>query len=93
MSKKKTTIQGRSGKAPQSFDSNGTGSSIGLGRAFYLLDQMKTEVTDADQSIKTLQTDMKLLVSASFVAMETFRCIFRLSATHSNLLVNNVVFA
>lgn len=48
---------------PQSFDSNGTGSSIGFGRVFYLLDQMKTEVTDADQSIKTLQTDMKLLVS------------------------------
>ena len=62
--KKKTTIQGRSGKVPQSFDSNGTGSSIGLGKVFYLLEQMKSEVTDADQCIKTLQTDIKLLVRA-----------------------------
>jgi len=59
--KKKAITQGRSGKVPQSFDSNGTGSSIGLGRAFYLLDQMKIEVTDADKCIKTLQTDMKVL--------------------------------
>jgi hypothetical protein len=65
VNKKKTTIQGRSGKMPQSFDSNGTVSSIGLGKVFYLLEQMKAEVTDADQSIRTLQTDMKLLVRAS----------------------------
>lgn len=62
VTKKKSTT--RSGKVPQSFDSNGTGSSIGFGRVFYLLEQMKTEATDADLSIKSLQTDMKLLVSA-----------------------------
>ena len=75
VNKKKTTIQGRSGKVPQSFDSNGGVSSIGLGKVFYLLDQMKTEVTDADQCIKTLQTDMKLLVRATFVLFETL-CLF-----------------
>ena len=69
VNKKKTTIQGRSGKVPQSFDSTGAVSSIGLGKVFYLLDQMKSEVTDADQCIKTLQTDMKLLVRAIFVRL------------------------
>mmetsp|Transcript_28745 Transcript_28745/g.32223 ORF Transcript_28745/g.32223 Transcript_28745/m.32223 type:complete len:734 (+) Transcript_28745:124-2325(+) len=60
--KKRPTVQGRSGKVPQTIGSNGTWSSMGLGKVFYLLDQMKMEVTEADQCIKTLQTDMKLLV-------------------------------
>jgi hypothetical protein len=62
VSKKKKTVQGRSGKVPQTIGSNGTWSSVGLGKVFYLMDQMKTEVTEADQCIKSLQTDMKLLV-------------------------------
>jgi hypothetical protein len=49
-------------KVPQTFDSKGTWSSVGLGKAFYFLDQMKIEVTDADRVIKNLQTDMKFLV-------------------------------
>ena len=53
----------RNGKMPQSIDRNGIWSSVGLGKVFYLLEQMKSEVTDADRVIKTLQTDMKLLVS------------------------------
>ena len=62
VSKKKKTVQGRSGKVPQTIGSNGTWSSVGLGKVFYLMEQMKTEVTEADQCIKSLQTDMKLLV-------------------------------
>jgi hypothetical protein len=46
-------------KTPQSFD-KGAG---GLGKVFHYLEQMKMEVTDADRTIKTLQTDMKFLVS------------------------------
>ena len=34
----------------------------GFGKMLYFLDQMKLEVTDADQSIKNLQTEMKCLV-------------------------------
>ena len=41
-------------KIPPTFD--------GLGKVFYLLDQMRQEVTDADRTIKTFQTDLKLLV-------------------------------
>jgi hypothetical protein len=86
VNKKKTTIQGRSGKMPQSFDSNGTVSSIGLGKVFYLLDQMKTEVTDADQCIKTLQTDMKLLVRASLTLLRYVVAFFSSVCAHSDLL-------
>lgn len=60
--KKVTSTQGRMGKLPQTIDSNGAWSTVGLGKVFYLLDQMKIEVSDADGCIKTLQTDMKLLV-------------------------------
>lgn len=35
----------------------------GFGKMLYFLDQMKLEVTDADQKIKSLQTDMRCLVS------------------------------
>lgn len=55
-------VQARSGKVPQTIGSNGALSPAGLGKIFYLLDQMKTEMTEADQSIKNFQTDMKLLV-------------------------------
>jgi hypothetical protein len=56
--KMKTQNQlGRSAKLPQSMETGG------LGKLCYFLDQMKKEVTDADRSIKTLQTDMKVLVS------------------------------
>jgi hypothetical protein len=34
----------------------------GFGKMLYFLDQMKLEVTDADQKIKSLQTDMRCLV-------------------------------
>ena len=34
----------------------------GFGKMLYFLDQMKLEVTDADQNIKNLQTEMKCLV-------------------------------
>jgi hypothetical protein len=40
----------------------------GFGKMLYFLDQMKLEVTDADQKIKSLQTDMRCLVcSGNFV--------------------------
>ena len=51
------------GRVPQTFDNKGGMSSVGLGKVFYFLDQMKLEVTDADRTIKNLQTDMKILVS------------------------------
>ncbi len=35
----------------------------GLGKVFHFLDQMRTEVTQADKLIKTLQTENRLLVS------------------------------
>ena len=41
----------------------GIGNGAGLGKVFYFLDQMKTEVTDADRTIKSLQKDMKFMVS------------------------------
>jgi hypothetical protein len=59
--KKKILVQGKAGKVPQTIDKDGTWSSVGLGKVFYFLDQMKMEVTEADRCIKTLQTDMKLL--------------------------------
>ena len=57
--KRKTAAPPRAAKPGQGMDK----SSPGLGKVFYFLDQMKAEVTDADQKIKTLQTDMKFLVS------------------------------
>lgn len=60
---KKKAAQNRGGKLPQTIGSNGVLSSVGLGKVFYFLEQMKVEVTEADRIIKTLQTDMKLLVS------------------------------
>ena len=51
-------------RKPPPIDRNDTWNSFGLGKLSYLLDQMKTEVTDADHMIKTLQTDLKLLVSS-----------------------------
>lgn len=50
-------------RKPPPIDRNDTWNSFGLGKLSYLLDQMKTEVADADHMIKTLQTDLKLLVS------------------------------
>ena len=63
---KKKPAQVRGGKLPQTIDSNGVLSSVGLGKVFYFLEQMKVEVTEADRTIKTLQTDMKLLVRTIF---------------------------
>ncbi|CAJ1917733.1 unnamed protein product [Cylindrotheca closterium] len=37
------------------------GGKLSLGKLSYLLDQMKSEVTDADLLIRTLQTDLKLM--------------------------------
>ena len=51
-------------RTPQAFDNKGGLSNVGLGKVFYFLDQMKLEVSDADRTIKNLQTDMKILVSA-----------------------------
>lgn len=42
--------------------SNKLNGEKGLGRIFYLVDQMKQEVTDADRTIKSLQSDMKFMV-------------------------------
>jgi len=36
----------------------------GLGKAFYLLEQLKQETTDADRTIKTQQSDMRFMVRA-----------------------------
>ena len=36
-------------------------SQKGLGKVFYFLDQMRTEVLDADRTIKALQSEMKSL--------------------------------
>ena len=60
---RKKPVQAGTGKLPQTIDKNGSLSAGGLGKVFYLLDQMKNEVTGADRTIKTLQTDMKLMVS------------------------------
>jgi hypothetical protein len=46
------------------------GGKGGLGKVLYFLDQMKLEVTDADRTIKELQSGMKFLVSLPF----TLRC-------------------
>ena len=40
----------------------GLAGQTGLGKVFYFLDQMRLEVTEADKTIKTLQSDMKFLV-------------------------------
>ena len=48
-------------KPPASFDSKGVGSTDGLGKVLYFLDQMKSEVTEADRNIKSLNTDLKFL--------------------------------
>lgn len=49
----------------------------GFGKMLYFLDQMKVEVSDADKSIKSLQTDTKFLVRCSQVVVYT-----RLSVQH-----------
>lgn len=61
--KKKSVSQARAGKLPQTIDKDGTWNTVGLGKVFYFLEQMKTEVTEADRCIKSLQTDTKHLVS------------------------------
>lgn len=43
----------------------GVAGRTGLGKVFYFLDQMRLEVSDAERTIKTMQTDMRLLVSMS----------------------------
>lgn len=50
-------------KAPQSISATGIYGTVGLGKVSYFLDQMKSEVSEADRFIKHLQTDMKVLVS------------------------------
>jgi hypothetical protein len=55
---KKVSVQTRKTQS----DRNGT---FGLGKLCYFLDQMKSEVIDADQMTRTLQTDMKVLVSTN----------------------------
>jgi hypothetical protein len=55
---KKALVQTRKTQS----DRNGT---FGLGKLCYFLDQMKSEVTDADQLTRTLQTDLKVLVSTN----------------------------
>lgn len=45
--------------APHAMD---RGGKLSLGKLSYLLDQMKSEVTDADLLIRNLQTDLKLMV-------------------------------
>jgi hypothetical protein len=42
---------------------SGSMGQAGLGKVFYFLDQMRLEVSGADRTIKTLQIDMKCLVS------------------------------
>lgn len=59
----KKPIPKRTIKTPNYVASNGTYGNLGLGKLSYFLDQMKSEVSDADRMIKHLQTDMKVLVS------------------------------
>ena len=42
---------------------NNLASQKGLGRAYYFLDQMRTEISDADRTIKSLQSEIKGLQS------------------------------
>jgi hypothetical protein len=49
------------GKPPASFDSKGVGSTVGLGKVFYFLEQMKCEITEADRNAKSLQKEVKFL--------------------------------
>lgn len=52
-------------KVPVHTRSRAQSGTFGLGKLCYLLDQMKSEVTDADQLVRSLQTDMKVLVSTN----------------------------
>jgi hypothetical protein len=45
----------------------GVAGQTGLGKVFYFLDQMRLEVADADRTIKSLQAEMKFLVSSSWI--------------------------
>lgn len=56
--------QRRAATAPRSTPVVGIGGEAGLGKVLYFLDQMRAEVTVADRTIKSLQTDAKFLVSA-----------------------------
>jgi hypothetical protein len=63
-SEEKSTIMNgaaRLGKPPASFDSKGLGSTVGLGKVFYFLEQMKAEVSEADRNTKLLQKEVKFL--------------------------------
>jgi hypothetical protein len=60
----KNPAQKRLSKAPQSIGTTGTYGNVGLGKISYFLDQMKSEVSEADRIIKHLQTDMKVMVSS-----------------------------
>lgn len=65
-------------RAPQSIAMNGLYGNFGLGKISYFLDQMKSEVAEADRMIKNLQTDTKLLVRTYFdliaiMVCETYR--------------------
>lgn len=44
----------------------GYGNGAGIGKVFYFLDQMRVEVTEADKTIKSLQKDLKFMVSIWF---------------------------
>lgn len=50
-----------SGKPPASFDSKGVGSVVGLGKVLYYLDQMRNEVSEADQTLKAYQKEIRFL--------------------------------
>mmetsp|Transcript_5012 Transcript_5012/g.7240 ORF Transcript_5012/g.7240 Transcript_5012/m.7240 type:complete len:834 (-) Transcript_5012:279-2780(-) len=50
-----------SGKPPASFDSKGVGSVVGLGKVLYYVEQMRTEVSEADQTLKAYQKEIKFL--------------------------------
>eukprot|EP00980_Cylindrotheca_fusiformis_P009354 scaffold2047_cov129-Cylindrotheca_fusiformis.AAC.33 len=52
---------GRKVATPMRRNGNDRNGTFGLGKLCYLLDQMKSEVSDADQLVRTLQTDMKVL--------------------------------
>jgi hypothetical protein len=49
------------GKPPASFDSKGIGSTVGLGKLLYYIEQMKCEATEADRAMKNMQREVRML--------------------------------
>ena len=54
----------KSASVPRS-NNAGVGGEAGLGKVFYFLEQMRLEVTEADRTIKSLQSDAKFLVRST----------------------------